>query len=411
MRVAWITPYLPAPENTGGRIRMAALARGLAAHELCLFSCISSHDVEEERRRQGPFGPWMAVTTAPQRKARELPWSILPAPIRAMNERIAAIVEQQHARRAFDAVVFEHSYAAAAWPRLLRAAFVLDEHNIESSYAAPTRSAGRLTQLRAGIRHAAARSFEHGVWRRATRVVTVNRADAARVGAIRPEGAEVVPNGIALDAYRFVPPSARRGHGILFVGMMSYAPNVRAAVQLAHEVLPRLLASVPDATLTLAGRDPSPEVRALANARVRVTGTLPSVAPLFDVAKGSASAVPFEHAAYAMPVASGAGSSLKVLEPLAAGIPVIAPAFAVRGFDLEPETHYLRAETTDELVAALRRALLAPGELDTMAQRGRVIAEQHAWSALGRRFADIVENAAFDVRRGDPARDQSCRSS
>ena len=121
----------------------------------------------------------------------------------------------------------------------------------------------------------------------------------------------------------------------------------------------------------------------MASAHVQVTGTLDDVSPLFD-----------EHGAYAMPLDLGAGSSLKVLEPLAAGLPLVASQFAVRGFDLRPDLHYLQAEGVEETVMALRRVLTKASSIDEIAERGRTIAQAHAWARVGARFADLVEEAA-----------------
>jgi glycosyltransferase involved in cell wall biosynthesis len=202
----------------------------------------------------------------------------------------------------------------------------------------------------------------------------------------------VVPNGTSIDQLRFIPPSQRRGNKILFVGMMAYPPNVQAVTMLARQVLPALRRRVPDATLTIAGRAAGAEVRALASDHVRVLGTLPDVFALFD-----------EHVAYAAPLSLGGGSSLKVLEPLAAGVPLVASAFAVRGHSLG-DRDYLRAETPGELVAALERVLTRRAELDEMAARGRAVAERHAWPASAASFARIVrEVVAARARRAAAA--------
>ncbi len=187
------------------------------------------------------------------------------------------------------------------------------------------------------------------------------------------------------------PPSARRGCRILYVGMMDYGPNIQAARTLALEILPLVRQSVPEATLTLCGRGAGRAVRELASDRVQVTGTLPEVFSIFD-----------EHAAYAMPLQHGAGSSLKVLEPLAAGLPLVASAFGVRGYQLTHD-EYLPADDVPSFARALVRILSAPQELDGMAERGRAAAQRYSWDALGTRFAELVEQRIRDRGGRDAA--------
>jgi glycosyltransferase involved in cell wall biosynthesis len=195
-----------------------------------------------------------------------------------------------------------------------------------------------------------------------------------------------VPNGIALGRYRFIPPSERRGNAILFVGLLSYKPNEEAATVLAKRVLPLVRRRIPDASLTLAGRDPLKTVRELASDHVRVTGTIPDVAPLFD-----------EHAAFAVPLSFGGGSSLKVLEALATGLPLVGSPFAVRGYDLEPEREYLSGRNPAELADQLCRVLSKRADFDELAARGRRVAEGYDWAAIGQRFADVVR-ASVEAR-------------
>jgi polysaccharide biosynthesis protein PslH len=386
MRVAWLTPYLPFPENTGGRIRVARLARGLEGRaELSLFSCLSQHDAPGSVPGTAEFAPWSHVHTA-GRVASLGPFSLKPDPARRMPGELSRALSEADRQAPFDAVVVEHCYAMEALPALRRAAVVLDEHNVESDYY---RRALRGAPHKL-LEYWSWRRYERAAWRRADEVVTVSERDAEVVRRELPGKGVDVSNGTRFDAFRFVPPSERQGSAILYVGMMDYEPNIRAARTLALEVLPLVRREVPDATLTLCGRGAKAEVRALASDAVRVTGTVPEVFSLFD-----------RHAAYAMPLEHGAGSSLKVLEPLAAGLPLVASAFGVRGYRLSPDS-YVQADDAASFARALVRVLTARAELNGMAERGREAAQRYSWQALGQRFAEIVERAV-KARRGQHA--------
>jgi glycosyltransferase involved in cell wall biosynthesis len=189
----------------------------------------------------------------------------------------------------------------------------------------------------------------------------------------------VVPNGTAVDELPFTPPSARTGHDVLFVGLMSHAPNVAAARFLAGEVMPRVWREEPAARLVLCGRSPAREVSALAGERVVVTGTVERVTPWLARA-----------AVYANALFQGAGSSLKVPEALASGVPLVSTAVGVRGFPLVPGTHYARAEDAERFAREIVRALRSRAELDVQAARGRAVAEGYDWEAIASRFATLV---------------------
>ena len=63
---------------------------------------------------------------------------------------------------------------------------------------------------------------------------------------------------------------------LLFTGNMSYAPNVDAAQHLVKDILPRI--QHPNVRVVLAGANPKPSIKALADDRVTVTGWVDDIA-------------------------------------------------------------------------------------------------------------------------------------
>lgn len=109
------------------------------------------------------------------------------------------------------------------------------------------------------------------------------------------------------------PPSlieAKRRHDLLFVGNLSYAPNIDAACWLCREILPLL----PGTSVAIAGSAPAPAVRDLAGlAGVSVIGDPSEIAPLYAEAR-----------IVVAPLRIGAGTPIKVLEALAHGRALVA---------------------------------------------------------------------------------------
>jgi glycosyltransferase involved in cell wall biosynthesis len=377
-RVALVAPYLPAPANTGGRIRIYHLARALARYATVdLFArawpvelSLEAGDVAPAlsvyaRREIVLGGPLLLRSVLTSRRVGE-----------ASPRALVAALREAHGAAPYAAVVACHAYGAYAAQGLAGAAFVLDEHNIESRYAlavqpSDTFEAGRL------------RRWERRCWCKADLVTVTTTDDAAHVRTVRTGATEVVPNGVACREIEHTPPSQRRGHTLLFVGAMSHAPNVRAAVELAREVLPRLRRVVPDAHLVLCGRAPTEAVRALASPAVTVTGTVDDVAPWLAKAD-----------VYVNLLRTGAGSSLKVAEALAAGVPLVTTAVGARGYALEHGVHALVAESIDDVLRAVLATWNDRGAADVRAARGREFAEALDWDTLGERFAAHVLGVA-----------------
>ncbi|MCB9653641.1 MAG: glycosyltransferase [Deltaproteobacteria bacterium] len=381
MRLALFTPYLPEPPMTGGRIRAHHLATALcAAHEVHLFATASRTELAQAAVKD-------ALQMFASYHVRPAPFAFMPGfrhPARVRNGVTGSAMRafaRLHAARAFDAIWVEHVHAA----RVASSAglpWLLDEHNIESAYLRDRLAARGPLSTRNRREVARLEKWEQSQWRTATQVVCVTTADAERVRKTREKAPIIIPNGVDLSKIRFRPPSERTGANILFVGLMNHPPNERAALMLVEEIMPRVWASRPDARLVLCGANPSRLVRGLKSERVDVTGTVESVGPYLDEAR-----------AYAFPLFHGAGSSLKLLEALAAGVPLVATRVGVRGFDVRPETHYLAAEDGETFATALLQAL-APADVaraDTRAAAARALTEAYDWKTLAGRFANAID--------------------
>ena len=379
---ALVAPYLPAPANTGGRIRIHRLARALSfLGHVDLFArywpveiAPDAGDVSSalslyRHRELCDRGPFLGIPGITSRRARE-------AAPRALRDALA----RRHSASPYAAVIACHSYGALAAIDLRDATLVLDEHNIESRYARAVTPNARAEALRL-------ERWERRVWREADLVTTVTDDDARVVTATREGAVEVVPNGVACDEIAFTAPSHRRSHELLFVGSMSHPPNVRCAISLAREVLPRVRAQHPDARLVVCGRAPSREVRALASEHVEVTGTVADVAPWLARA-----------GAYVNLLDAGAGSSLKVPEALASGVPLVSSRIGVRGFALDDGAHYLNAESAEEAARAVIESWRDPTASDARASAAREAISSLDWAVVGARFAELVMAAA--KRRG-----------
>lgn len=197
-----------------------------------------------------------------------------------------------------------------------------------------------------------------------------------------------VPNAIRAPASTAPRPDR---DALLFVGNLTYRPNIDAAALLATEVLPLVRRRRSDATVTLVGAHGT-EVAALAAIDgVEVTGPVPDVAP--------------HHAAadvVVVPLLDGSGTRIKVLEAMAHGRPVVATARAVSGLDLTDGGDVVLAEgaaaladaTCDLLHDRVRWAQMADAGLAT-------VTRSHTTAAVG----PLVRRVCLGV--DDPPRSTS----
>ncbi len=395
MRVAWIAPYFPGPENTGGRIRMAQLARAVAKDATVDLFCSGGREeyANEKARPDGAVSFYGQCFVEGRR-----PSMYILSPFEKVHERVRSAtpltlyyhLNREHKKRPYDLAVVCHSYAMG----LVRAAgdcpIILDEHNVESDYATQTDSARTPENLRANLKaqHASLEDWEKLSWQRAAHVTCVCEQDAGVISqTIAREKVTVIANGSTVRSIRWIAPSERAKQGrdtIVFVGLMSHAPNEQASEWMAREVMPLLWKTLPNAKLVLCGRQPSDLVKSLANDRVIVTGTVDSVASYLNEAR-----------VLINPLHHGAGSSLKAVEALACGAPVVSTTVGMRGIaGTAPSVTHEQADDPQAFADAIRsvweRSQAGDPSLDAQAQNARSVAERYDWSTIGESFAQLV---------------------
>ena len=355
MTLLFLGDAFPFPTTTGGRERDLHLARVLAESldvELVVLGAATPH--QPERLRLVSAGPkpsrlWALLTS----------WRLPYEVTRHDSRRLRRVVGSCR----WSTVQASHAYTMR--PALAAGApVVLDAHNVETEVA---RSAARLERTRSRRARGAweARKlerFERAQVPRADVVLATSDDDASALASFGARELVVIPNGVdtAAVAHRLPGP----GSEVLYVGSYDYLPNAAAAGELVTEVLPRLRATVADATLRLVGRQP-PVSPTPDRPWLRVSGEVSEVLPFIRRARVTV-----------LPLRAGGGTRLKVLEALAAGLPVVSTRFGVAGLGLVPERHVLLGETPTELAAQAARIITDDGLAATLSSAGRAEVER-----------------------------------
>lgn len=169
------------------------------------------------------------------------------------------------------------------------------------------------------------RALEESIWRRVDVVYYPSASETDAVKAAVPGVmARTVPLYYFNESGVMPGRELRQRTDLLFVAGFGHPPNVDAAKWLVQEIFPKIKHRQPGAFLTLAGSNPTDEVKALASDSVRVTGYL-SDAALDALYKRAGVAV--------VPLRFGAGVKGKVLEALNQGVPMVTTSVGVQGLD------------------------------------------------------------------------------
>lgn len=292
------------------------------------------------------------------------------------NRRQSATVAQLAASEQYD-VLYAYYIRSAETVRPIASLARLSVLALQLSQTLNTQrlaqtTPNRLLRLFYALESRRMAAYEARIWQSFDRVVLIGAKDFEAIAATcRSHGQPVIdnvilgPHGVDIERFRprgleLVEPTT-----IVMSGVMSYAPNVEAAVWFASEVWPRICAALPNAKLVLVGRDPAPAVRALnGKAGITVTGTVDEPVEWMSRA-----------AVCVAPIRAAAGLQNKLLEYMAVGRPVVATSIANEGIGATHRRELLLADTPDAFARAVLDLLADPALCRNLGEAARRFVE------------------------------------
>ena len=413
MRVLFISPVVPEPATDGGRQRVLHLLEALTEAHDVTFVGLTRGDTPVRWPLADRFaGPAVYVDTSDREPGGQslpaivaalgLSWFEQPDVLRRVTSTPLWSRLTQLPLDGFDAIHVETMamlpFALAIKGRVPHVHVVLDLPDVASHFNArllkpsiwltPAGIQGLVDFLRLS-------ALERRLMPRADAIVTCSQVDASRLrGKALPSQLRVLPNCTTTAVEPFAP---SRGHELVFVGTMSYPPNEEGVLYFCEKVLPAIRARVPDVTFSIVGKTPSPAVRDLAArfAHVRVTGEVDDVRPYLERA-----------AVAVVPLLSGGGTRLKILEAMAAGRAVVSSSIGAEGLELRHGTDVLLADAPTDFAAACVSVLNDAETRGRLERSGRrLVEEKYDWSVTRQGLKElyrILASRANSETTGEP---------
>ncbi|MBX3010554.1 MAG: glycosyltransferase [Caldilineaceae bacterium] len=388
MRVAVVTPYLPWPADTGGKLRSYYLLRGLAQtaevdlYTVCygtpppvdgLSAFCRAVDVTVLQPPAVRWPQWQALT---QRLPRSVTHFRTDASMATIRQKLMA---------PYDCLIADEvsmaPYVLALPGHGQTATLVLRQkidylHYAEVAAHRPWNFAKLLDWQEARR----LKQFEFATMPRFDGAVVCSTEDAAVVAQQGPHLAiDIIVNGA--DTAYFVPMrQPDPDPTLLLIGTMHYYPNIDAALHFFQTMHGPLRQAIPQLKVLIVGHQPPPEIQALAALPgVTVTGSVPDVRPY--LARSWALAVPLR---------LGGGTRLKIVEAMASGVPVVSTTVGAQGLDATDGQQLLIADTPEAFVNQTVRLLRDAALRNQLAQQGQaLVAAHYSWQGQGRRFAEF----------------------
>ena len=389
MRILWVKMGGLWPPTSGGRIRSLQILSALARqHEVTVLTTHGPDDDPDGLVERLPDGLVYSVPfTAPRQGSSAFAMALArswlsPLPVDLWKWRSGAVREQVTSiltHRQPDVCVADFLVAVANVPSVKGIPFVLFEHNVEymiwQRLAALEQRPARRALLE--IEWRKVRQAERAACARADLTIAVSEEDRRELQRLSPGSRmAAIPTGVDTTFFR---PNGQRaaGNRLVFTGSMDWYPNEDAMLYFGSAILPRIRSYIPDVSVTIVGRNPSPHLREAAQQMgMTVTGTVEDVRPYMS-----------EAAVYVVPLRAGGGTRLKIFEALAMGMPVVSTTVGAEGLALTQGRDVCLADDPDEFAGAVIGLLDDAPRRQAIGDAGRLLVEtRYSWDQVAADF-------------------------
>ena len=402
MKVLFITEKMPYPLNTGGNIRTYHILKGLSReHDITLLTTID-HPGQEVHLH---YLRYLCSKIIAINICRESLFQLAKKILKSMCVS-APIVVSRHCHpevslclrdifkignitsgndHEFHIVHFNHldttGYMSYIPCSIIR---ILDEHNIVSNQVRTSAKADANILKRIYMRSQLKKTlrYESQAVQKMSLCFVCSEADKLHLEQVTDKTrAVVIPNGVDVEYFSGVPSNTvsgidqyRKGRNLLFVGSLDYGPCETAVQYFAAEILPLIAAKVPDVRFIVVGRNPSARLQALANQNrsIVLTGLVPDIRPYAAISS-----------VFVVPLLSGSGTRLKILDAMAMGIPVVSTSIGAEGLDVEHGANILLGDSPPDFGSAVIDLMENEVKAKAISNRARaLVQEQYSWENI-----------------------------
>ena len=392
--LVFVSPRFLFPPHSGGAIRTGQILKGMKGgrFRITLLSPGSPSLAEAHRAELEAVADawefWPAANVDGGRglsRAMHL-LSALPASVAADRSAAATACVRSALARKPAVVVVDFVHAAVLVPDDVQVRSVLFTHNCEAEIFErhATRATAWWWRLVWRGQARKMRAFEGAALRRFDQIVTVADRDGERFASdYGVRGARTIPTGVDAEYFSYAPPLGQRR--VVFTGGLDWPANADGIEWFMDEVWPTVLARVPDATMTVVGKNPPPRLVARSRAARgwTFTGRVPDVRPFMTGAD-----------AFAIPLHVGSGTRIKAYEAMAAGVPLVSTSIGIEGLGIASPEHFMRADDARSFADSVVTLLTSTEHARGLAQRARAYVEANgSSSAAARLFEEICWRA------------------
>jgi polysaccharide biosynthesis protein PslH len=180
---------------------------------------------------------------------------------------------------------------------------------------------------------------------------------------------------------------------IVTLGTLHYPPNADGIRWFINQVFPLIQERIPEATLTIIGKNPPRDFQEIAKQRpdsITLTGYVPDLTPYLE-----------QSTLMVVPVRAGGGMRVRILEAFARGMPVVTTTVGLEGIDAKPGEEVLVADTAEDFAEAVVKCLRNCELQEYLGGRGRRLAEvRYDWQVVLKKMGEVYQEIEIECAKG-----------
>ncbi len=393
MRILVVSSFLPFPLHSGGHVRLYNLISRLSKHHEITLVCEKrinqrSEDVEEVSKICKKVVTVLRHNQWSVANILKTGFSSNPFLITGhTNKELKTNIEKLISEGKFDLIHVETSYVFQNLPIDIEIPVVLTEHNIE--YLVYRRFAQNVPFFLRPLLYLDTLKLERiekRFWKKANKLISVSQEEGRVMNADA-----VVPNGV--DAGKFKLSSG--GDRILFIGDFNWLQNRDSAEMILKNIWPKVngqWSALSEAEgsmvnsqykLWIVGRKIPDYIKEMDGKNVIFDENSP--ADTYEIYKKSKLLL--------APIRVGGGTSFKILEAMASGVPVITTPLGNEGINAVNGQSAIIAKTDEEFAQAVRSLIEDKTLHEKISKNARALIEKNFdWDIIVAKLEEVYSS-------------------
>jgi glycosyltransferase involved in cell wall biosynthesis len=393
LKILFISPRVPYPPTDGGAIAIYNTVTGAAraGHEVYLLSLNTPKHLQE-----GPVVPGLVYQEAVFVDTRfsffKAVKNIITGKLpyiaeRFVSEDFSQAIERLLKKNTFDIIQFEGTYVA--WyvdvvKKFSNCPLVIRAHNVE--YVIWERLAENKTNPIKKFLYndmvKKLRVLEKDYYNKFDGIASITYDDGERLRALGiNKSIKVVPFGVGIEKFLHKEEVPKKPFTIFMLGSLDWRPNQEAAIWFVENIWPELSKAIPQLELHIAGKNTPPKIYKLKQDRVFIHGFIEDSLKFMQ-----------EYDLMAVPLLSGGGMRVKIIEGMALHKAIISSAIGAEGIMCEDEKNILLANTKEEWIGKIKNYFKDPERYRNLGNNaGRLVENTYSNQVVTRTFIDFYK--------------------